>query len=146
MRKAAEPPKVEALRQREMAWSVLLRRSFAADELGCPVSGGRREMCMVAEHKQIVRTILPRDGTAADPGTGSVLARARSCLSFAEEPATSRPGGPDIGVDDLHERRKCRVRRSGGGAAADDAGLCFLPASQHHRRRRASAPIPRAAR
>ena len=55
---------VEEQRQRRMAWSVLLRRSFAVNALTCPACGGRRELLAVIEHKPTVQKILTYLGLA----------------------------------------------------------------------------------
>jgi hypothetical protein len=96
VRKAAAPPKDEEHRQRRIAWSVLLRRSFAVDALACSACGGRRELLAVIEHKATVQKILRHLGLDSElPG-------------FA--PATGPPPLPGLlgdepGPDDVGERR-----------------------------------------
>lgn len=96
MRKAGAPPKDEEHRQRRIAWSVLLRRSFAVDALACSACGGRRELLAVIEHKATVQKILRHLGLDSElPG-------------FA--PATGPPPLPGLlgdepGPDDVGERR-----------------------------------------
>jgi len=67
VRKATAPPKDEEQRQRRMAWTVLLRRSFAVDALICPRCGGRRELLAVIEHKPTVQKILAHMGLDTEP-------------------------------------------------------------------------------
>jgi hypothetical protein len=78
VRKAKAPPKDEEQRQRRMAWSVLLRRSFAVDVLNCPACGGRRELLAVIEHKPTVTKILQHLGLPS------------------ELPAFAAPSGPPL--------------------------------------------------
>ncbi|MBM4345834.1 MAG: transposase [Deltaproteobacteria bacterium] len=66
-RKATAPPKDEEQRQRRMAWSVLLRRSFAIEVMNCPACGGRRELLAVIEHKPTVQKILAHLGLDTEP-------------------------------------------------------------------------------
>jgi hypothetical protein len=90
--KRAPPPAVdsEEKRQRRMAWSVLLRRSFGVDVLECPVCGGRRELA-VTEHGPTVQKILGHLGL---PSELPAFAAPRGPPLFA--------GSADVAVDDLH--------------------------------------------
>jgi len=72
-----------------MAWSVLLRRSFAIDVLICPRCGGRRELLAVIEHKPTVTKILEHLGLPSALPTFAAP-RGPPLLAGLERSATER--------------------------------------------------------
>jgi len=104
VRKATAPPKGDEQRHRRMAWSVLLRRSFAIEALICPACGGRRELLAVIEHKPTVQKILAHLGLPTEP-PAFALPRGPPLLAGLDAPDTvgvpkgARDAGRRVVVD-----------------------------------------------
>jgi hypothetical protein len=92
-RKRPPPDGTEEQRQRRMAWSVLLRRSFAIDALACEC-GGRRELIAVIEHKPTVCKILEHLGLESEL---PAFAAPRGPPLFDELEAPAADDGFDVG-------------------------------------------------
>jgi hypothetical protein len=55
-------------RPRYRSWAELMRRTFAADVLGCPRCGGRMVVLATIEEPAVIRRILAHLGLSTEPG------------------------------------------------------------------------------